>query len=149
MNFSEKRSDSLQNLDAADPANRLVAVWKMMADVVFANRAQECIGDRVTDHVRIRMPFETTLVRNLHAAENQFSAGRKPMCIVTVATADRAHSFKSSTPFDATMLYLSFMSVRGFISTVPPAVSTRIHPAAMSQRLMPCSMYASNRPHAT
>jgi hypothetical protein len=36
------------------------------------------------------------------------------------------------------MLYLSFMSVRGFMSTVPPAVSNRIQPAAMSQRLMPC-----------
>src|SRR6266567_5801507 len=59
------------------------------------------------------------------------------------------HSFKSTTPLDATMLYLSFMFSRGRRSTVPPAFSTRSQPAAMSHKLIPVSMYASNRPQAT
>src|SRR5882724_13561195 len=59
------------------------------------------------------------------------------------------HSFKSFTPFDATMLYLSFMFSRGRRSTVPPAFSTRSQPAAMSHKLIPVSMYASKRPQAT
>ena len=140
MNLAEQRRHSLQNLDATDPPNRLVAVRKMMADVAFANCSKQCVRDRMADHVRIRMSFESAIVRNLHPTENQFPPGGEPMRIVTIATADCAHNFKSITPFDATMLYLSFMSVRGFMSTVPPAVSTRIHPAAMSHRLIPCSM---------
>ena len=48
------------------------------------------------------------------------------------------HSFRSITPFDATMLYLSFMFSRGRRSTVPPAFSTRSQPAAMSHKLIPC-----------
>src|SRR5437868_2929958 len=50
------------------------------------------------------------------------------------------HSLRLITPFDATILYLSFISARGRRSTVPPAFSTSSHPAAMSQRLIPCSM---------
>src|SRR6266446_3350638 len=55
------------------------------------------------------------------------------------------YSFKSIRPLDATMLYLSFMFSRGRRSTVPPAFSTRSQPAAMSHKLIPVSMYASNR----
>ena len=112
----------------------------MMADIAFADRAQERVRDRMADHIRIRVAIESAIMRNVDAAENQFPPRHQPMGVVTIATPNRAHSFKSITPFDATMLYLSFMSVRGFISTVPPAVSTKIQPAAMSQRLMPCSM---------
>ena len=49
-------------------------------------------------------------------------------------------AFSQSTAVDATMLYLSFMSSRGRRSTVPPAFSTSSQPAAMSHRLIPCSM---------
>src|SRR6188472_4454975 len=59
------------------------------------------------------------------------------------------HSFKSICPFDATMLYLSFMFSRGRRSTVPPAFLTRSEPAAMSHKLIPVSTYASKRPDAT
>src|SRR6266480_1972957 len=50
------------------------------------------------------------------------------------------YNFRLMTPLNATILYLSFMSARGRRSTVPPAFSTSSHPAAMSQRLIPCSM---------
>ena len=111
-----------------------------MADIALTDCAQQRVRNCMAKHVRVRMSFDPAIVRNLDAAQDQLTPGGEPMRVVTVSAADRAHSFKSITPFDAMMLYLSFMSVRGFISTVPPAVSTRIHPAAMSHRLMPCSM---------
>ena len=140
MNFAQQSCHSPQNLDAANPANRFVRVREMMADVSFADCTQQCVRNRVANHIGVRMAFQPAIVRNLDAAQDQFPAGREPVRVITVSAPDRAHSFKSITPFDATMLYLSFMSARGFRSTVPPAVSTRIHPAAMSHRLMPCSM---------
>src|SRR4051812_25057128 len=101
MNFREQRRDPLQNLDAADAADRFVGVRKMMADVVLAHGPEQCIGDRMADHVRVRMPVESAIVRDLDAAENEFSPGRETMRIVTISAADRAHSFKSTTPLDA------------------------------------------------
>ena len=125
----------------ADSANRFIRIRKMMPDIAFADRAEQRIGNGMAEDVGIGMSLQSAVVRNLDAAENQFAALRQPMRVVTNAAANHAHhNFKSITPFDATMLYLSFMSVRGFISTAPPAVSTRIQPAAMSQRLIPCSM---------
>ena len=112
----------------------------MMSDVAFPDCPKERVRDRVANHVRVRMSFEPAIVRNLDAAQDQFASRGEAMRVVTVADPNRAHSFKSITPFDAMTLYLSFMSVRGFMSTRPPAVSIRIQPAAMSQRLMPCSM---------
>jgi hypothetical protein len=68
MNLGEQRRHPLQNLDAADPANRFVRVREMMADIAFADRAQERVRDRMADHVRIRMAFESAIIRNLDAA---------------------------------------------------------------------------------
>src|SRR5439155_17685229 len=139
-----------QNLDAAHAANRFVGVWEVLADVARANRAQQRICDRVGQDVRVRMSFKPARVRDLHAAENQFSSCRKTMHVVADSAPNhRGQSFKSMTPLEATMLYFSFMSSRGRRSTVPPAVSIKSQPAAMSQRLIPCSMYASRRPQAT
>src|SRR5947208_12186568 len=107
----------------------------MMSDIALAHRAEQRVRNRVADHVRIRMALQSAIVRNFDTAEDQFASRREAVCIVAISNAECAHSFKSITPLDAMMLYLSFMSVRGFISTMPPAVSTRIHPAAMSHRL--------------
>src|SRR6516225_7486330 len=77
-------------------------------------------------------------------------ASRLLVCHLSIRASFVIHyNFKSIKPFDATMLYLSFMFSRGRRSTVPPAFSTRSEPAAMSHKLIPVSMYASNRPQAT
>src|SRR5438045_2211729 len=112
----------------------------MLADIAGADCAQHCVGNRVREDIGIGMSFEAQPVRNRDSAENQSSTFGEAMRVVADSAADRAHSFKSITPLEATMLYLSFMSWRGRRSTVPPAVSTKIHPAAMSHKLIPCSM---------
>lgn len=140
MPFAEQCRYPSQDLDAADPADPLIRIREMMPDISFAEGAEEGVCDRVTDNVGVGVAIQSAIVRNLNASKDQLASSRQPVRIVTVPAANRTHSFKSTTPFDATMLYLSFMSVRGFMSTVPPAISTRIQPAAISQRLMPCSM---------
>ena len=42
----------------------------MMADVAFRDRAQERVCNRMTENVRVGVPVESALVRNLNAAEN-------------------------------------------------------------------------------
>src|SRR5262249_17850110 len=141
---------SFQNLDAADAAKRLIRIWKMPADVARADRAPQRIRDRMRQNIRVRVSFQPVRVWNLNAAQNQLSSLRETMDVVTDAGSNHGRqSFKSITPFEATMLYLSFMFSRGRRSTVPPAFSTRSPPAAMSHKLIPVSMYASNRPQAT
>ena len=72
------------------------------------------IGNRMGEHVRVRMPIQSAIMRDLDAAENEFSALDQSMHVVTNSTANHSdHNFKSITPLEATMLYLSFMSVRG------------------------------------
>src|SRR6266496_5017567 len=114
----------------------------MLTDIAGADRAQQCIGDRVRQDICIRMSFQPARVHDLDAAKDEFSAFGEAMHVVA-NSASNTHdhqSFRSITPFDAMMLYLSFMSSSGRRSTVPPAFSTRSQPAAMSQSLIPCSM---------
>ena len=42
----------------------------MMADIAFRDRAQERVRDCMAEYVRVGMPLESALVRNLDAAEN-------------------------------------------------------------------------------
>src|SRR5438105_3026115 len=122
----------------------------MLTDIARTGRAKQRVRDRMRQDIRVRVSFQPVRVRNLDAAQNQFSSLRETMNVVTDAGPNHGRqSFKSITPFDATMLYLSFMFSRGRRSTVPPAFSTRSQPAAMSHKLMPVSIYASNRPQAT
>src|SRR6266545_1737609 len=123
----------------------------MLADIAGADRAEQCICDGVRQDVRVGMSFQSARVRKLDAAKDQLPSFNKAMH-VEANSASNTHGHQSLrliTPFDAMMLYLSFMSSRGRRSTVPPAFSTRSQPAAMSHKLIPCSMYASSRPHAT
>ena len=124
------------------PRIDLVAVRKMVTDIFFADRSEQRIRNRMRENVRVRMSVESMRVRNLDATENEFTTlrqvdARRNRCRNESCASQLAKSIRRS---DATMLYLSFISVRGVISTTPPAVSTRIQPAAMSQKLIPCSM---------
>ena len=112
----------------------------MLANVTTADRTEQRIRNCVRENIGIRMPLQSEQEWNFHAAQNQLSILDEPMHIVTDAGADPAHNFKSITPLEAMMLYLSFMSLRGRRSTLPPALSTKIQPAAMSHKLIPCSM---------
>src|SRR5207248_7218967 len=74
-----------QNLDAADAANRLIRIWKMLANVACADRAEQGVRDRMRQNIRVRVSFQPVRVRDLDAAQNQFSLLREPMNVVTDA----------------------------------------------------------------
>src|ERR1700746_3074082 len=114
----------------------------MLADIAGADRAQQRICDGVSHDVRVGMSCQSARVRDLDAAKDQFPSFNKAVeAVANSASNTHGHqSLRLITPFDAMMLYLSFMSSRGRRSTVPPAFSTRSQPAAMSHRLIPCSM---------
>jgi hypothetical protein len=63
----------------------------MLADVAGANRSQHGVCDCVRKDISIGMSFQPTRVRNLNAAQNQFSSLRETMNVVTDAAAN--HGF--------------------------------------------------------
>jgi hypothetical protein len=56
-----------------------------MADVRLTQGAEDGIANRVHKDVSIRMAIQTFRVRNVHPAENEFSAGDKRMHVVSDA----------------------------------------------------------------
>src|SRR4029077_13497181 len=106
-------TDPFQNLDATNSADGFIRVWKMLADVSGADRSEQRVGDRVRKNIRVGMSFESEQVRNFYPAQNQFPILPEAMNVVADTATRRAHNFKSITPLDATMLYLSFISLWG------------------------------------
>ena len=111
-----------------------------MADVAFADRAEDRIGDGVAEHVGIAVAVEPVRVRDLDSAEDQFAPLGEAVDVV--AGADEIHSCARSWifPFHARTEILSGLSARVVISKRPPAFSTSSLPAATSHRLTLCSM---------
>ena len=112
----------------------------MLANVTGADCAEQCVRNCMGEDVGIRVAGQAARVRDFDPAENELSIFGETMYVIANAAAGCPHNFKSIMPFEAMMLYLSFISLRGRRSTVPPAVSIKIQPAAMSHKLMPCSM---------
>ena len=54
----------------------------MPPDIALAQRAQQRIHQRVHRHIGVAVPVQPAIVRNLHAAQDQFSACLQPMRIV-------------------------------------------------------------------
>ncbi|MEY2505536.1 MAG: hypothetical protein QOG27_1816, partial [Verrucomicrobiota bacterium] len=65
-----------------------VRVRKMMADIAFADCAEQRIGNGVTKDVRIRMALEAAFEWNLNPAEDQLPIRGEPMSVVTISTPD-------------------------------------------------------------
>ena len=76
----------------------------MFPNVARSERAEDGISDGVTKNIGIRMSFESVLMWDVDAAENQFASTDEAVRIVTYAATKRSHSFKSTTPFVAMML---------------------------------------------
>src|SRR4051812_40325218 len=57
----------------------------MMADVAFADRAEDRVGDGVRENVGVRVAVKAVRMRNLHAAENERAAFRETMDVVADA----------------------------------------------------------------
>ena len=106
-----------------------------MTDVRLPSRAKNSIGNRMAQHISIRMAIEPKRVGDFNPTEDQWPVGDQAVNII--ADAGRNHSSGSVTlPLVATMEYFSGWDSWGFNSTVPPACSTRRSPAATSQRLI-------------
>src|SRR5437763_59444 len=97
---------------------------KVLADVARANRAEKRVRDCMRQHIGVGMSFQSEQVGNFNSAQDKFPILAEAMNVVANSAARCAHSCKSMTPFEATILYLSFISSRGRKSTLPPAVST-------------------------
>jgi hypothetical protein len=64
----------------------------MAADISFAQRAEQRIHQSVKHCVGIGMARKSAVVRNLNAAQDEFSAAAKPMRVKTVPDANfRCH----------------------------------------------------------
>ena len=60
----------------------------MLADVARADRAEQRVRDRVRENVCVGMTFQSAWVRDLHAAENQFSPFDEAVNVVADAGAN-------------------------------------------------------------
>ena len=78
-----------------------VGVGEEMADIRLAQRAEDRIANRVHQHVGIRMPVQTLRVRNLHAAQDQFSPLDQGMHIIADANMNHAANY-SAAPWRTT-----------------------------------------------
>ena len=80
-----------------------------MSDVAFADRPEQRIRDRVAKHVGVGMSLQPARMRDLDAAENRaLRPSAKTVRVVTNSSIRLIRSdFKSSTPLEAMMLYLS------------------------------------------
>src|SRR5277367_5599313 len=67
-----------------------VGVREKMADVRFAERAEERIADGVHERVGVRMAVETLRVRNLDAAEDEFASRDQRVNVVADANVNHA-----------------------------------------------------------
>jgi hypothetical protein len=72
-------------MPAVGPRPLRIGIGKQAADVTQAGRAKQGIGDRVQQHIGVRMTEQPLMVRNLDAAENQFATGRKGMHVESLA----------------------------------------------------------------
>ena len=92
-------------------------------------------------HVGVGMSFQPARVRDLDAAEHELAPFRKTVRVVTNPGAIhlvRLAQFEQAVGSDDAE-FVRLIAARLHL-TWPPADSTRSQPAAMSQRLIPCSM---------
>ena len=74
-----------KNSRESAPANSTVGVsGKCLADVAQCRRAEQGIGNRMQQHVSVRMSEQTGSMRNRHAADNQFSVFNQSVAVVTL-----------------------------------------------------------------
>src|SRR6516225_2545824 len=81
------RLDAAEDFLTVDPFDRGIGVWKVVSYIPFTDCAQKCVRDGVCEDIGIGVAIEAAIVRDFNAAENQLSACRKTMHIVTNSNA--------------------------------------------------------------
>ena len=84
----------LEDLQAADAADRGIGVGEVMADVLLADGAEHGVGDGVAEDVGIGMTLESAIVRNLDAAEDERASFDEAVDVVAEAGGGHRGSFK-------------------------------------------------------
>src|ERR1022692_1388616 len=75
-----------------------VGVWKKVANVRFAQRAEERVANGVHQRVGIRMAVETFGVWNLDAAEDEFASRDQRVNVVADANVNHGQTIKAPCP---------------------------------------------------
>ena len=78
-----------QHLGRITPFVGWIGVWKQFPDVPKRGRPEECVGDRVQEHIGIAVPQGLFVVRNRNTAQHEAGAGAEPVGVVPEADADR------------------------------------------------------------
>ena len=77
-----------QQHDGIGAAELRIGVGKVPADVAEPGRAEQRIGDRMQQHVGIRMAEQAGAVRHLDAAQDQLAARHQLVNVPALADAD-------------------------------------------------------------
>ena len=72
---------------------RGVCVGEKMADVRFAQRAQDGIADGVHQGIGVRMAVQALRVRDINAAQNQFASRDQRMDVIANANVNHAKAY--------------------------------------------------------
>ena len=89
--------DAREDFRGTDAADGFVRVREMVADVPGGDRAEQRVGNRVDEDIRIGMAVETLIVRDLDAAEDQRSACDQRVYVVTDTGEDRGGHIRKSS----------------------------------------------------
>src|SRR5215211_97157 len=80
--LSCQADDFAQQMLAVGIPEALVAGREVLADIAERRRAENRVGDGVEQHIGVRMPLQSPVVRDLDAAEDQAAPRRKAMSVV-------------------------------------------------------------------
>lgn len=73
---------------AVGALERGVGVGEMTADVAERRRAEQCVGDRVQQYVRVRVAEQAALVRNRHAADDERAPRNELVHVVALSDSE-------------------------------------------------------------
>jgi hypothetical protein len=74
-----------EQLDTAGVSIAHIVIGKVPAEVAFADRPQNCVGEGVGGHVRIRMTTQAVAMLDLHAAKDQAPSRLERMEVESLA----------------------------------------------------------------
>ena len=80
-----------QQLAAVGITVTLIAVRKELTDVAEPGRAEDCVGDRVQQHIGVGVAEESALERDLDAADDQSTSRHQRMNVETLSDAKCCH----------------------------------------------------------
>ncbi len=69
-----------------------VVVWEQLANVTECCGTEQCVGDRVQQHIRVTMSHQTLVMRDLNTTQSQRALRTETVCVVPYANSEVARS---------------------------------------------------------